>query len=193
MSIQQHIRRTFLAGAFSAMPIAITAFLVWWINEQTAFIPEHLLGRRIPFFGVLVSIAAIYLIGLAVNSFIGRYCISSADRILEHVPGLKGVYAAWKHVSFTPGGGEGTFSRVVLVPDESGQMRLLGFCSGEPLAGAAEVYCVFIPNAPNPIQGRVCFVRQEKICFLEMGNEEAFKVLLSTGNYVPKEIAQALK
>jgi len=73
----------------------------------------------------------------------------------------------------------------VLIPDESGTMRLLGFCSGRVIEADEKCYCVFIPSSPNPITGRLYFIRMDRCQFIEMSTEEAFKVILSTGNYVP--------
>jgi uncharacterized membrane protein len=46
-------------------------------------------------------------------------------------------------------------------------------------------YCVFVPSCPNPVNGRLFFVPIDQCLFVEMTPEEAFKVILSTGNYVP--------
>ena len=35
MSVQNHLRNTFLAGAFAAMPIAATAFIVYYVERVT--------------------------------------------------------------------------------------------------------------------------------------------------------------
>ena len=53
----------------------------------------------------------------------------------------------------------------------------------------ANVSFVTIPNAPNPIQGRLYFTRRECCNVLDMTAEEAFKVILSTGNYVSPQIS----
>jgi len=50
-------------------------------------------------------------------------------------------------------------------------------------------YCVFIPSSPNPITGRLYFIRASRCQFIDMTTEEAFKVILSTGNYVPPIVA----
>jgi uncharacterized membrane protein len=83
------------------------------------------------------------------------------------------------------------FARVVLIPDETGQMRTLGFTSGQCVAGSAETICVFVPNAPNPMQGKLYFVDRAKAHFTPLGSEEAFKLLLSTGNYCPADLVPA--
>ncbi|MGH7214822.1 MAG: DUF502 domain-containing protein, partial [Tepidisphaeraceae bacterium] len=148
---------------------------------------------KVPFAGVALAVIAIYLIGLFVTSFLGKWFLGLLDKLLMRLPVLKELYKAWKHVSLTPGGGEGVFGKVCLLPDETGQMMMLGFTSGEAIDGDADTLCVFVPNSPNPVQGKLYFARREKVRMTTLSAEEAFKVLLSTGNYVPSEVAGAIR
>jgi uncharacterized membrane protein len=84
------------------------------------------------------------------------------------------------------------YAKVVLVPSDTGQHHLLGFTDGDPIPGCADTCCVFIPNVPNPVTGRLLFVKRAECRVLAIGNEEAFKFLLSNGNYVPAEVGAAL-
>jgi uncharacterized membrane protein len=67
--------------------------------------------------------------------------------------------------------------------------RMLGFTSGDALPGDPESCCVFVPNAPNPITGRLYFVRRDRCRLLDITADDAFKVILSNGNYVPQQVA----
>jgi uncharacterized membrane protein len=103
------------------------------------------------------------------------------------------LYKAWKQVSLTPGGGEGIYGKVVLVPDGRGEQHVIAFSSGECVSKDCEIVAVFVPNAPNPVTGRVAFVHRKDIIVLDMTSEEAFKLLISSGNYVPTELAAAME
>lgn len=189
--IQKHLRSTFLAGIFSAIPVAVTAFLIWYIDNKTRFITEALIGTAIPFLGIVIALAAIYLCGLVATTLLGKFFLGLIDRGLSRVPIFRQLYLAWKQISLTPGGTEGMFSRVVLISDEGGLTKLLGFCSGQPLENDPETVCVFVPAAPNPMNGRLHFVRRERCTFVEMSAEDAFKIILSTGNYIPPAVGTA--
>ena len=189
--INNHLRKTFLAGAFAAVPIAVTIYILYIVDAQTRIITQWLFGKPLPIIGLLIAIAAIYLFGLATTSLLGKFFVNLVDGLLSRVPVLKQFYASWKQIALTPGGSEGTFSRVVLIPDETGRSRTLGFCSGEPIDGDPDTYCIFVPASPNPLNGRLYLIRRERIIFLNVSNEEAFKMLLSAGNYVPSEIGKA--
>jgi uncharacterized membrane protein len=183
------VRTTFIAGIFAFIPLAVTAFILWWIDDKTVIFTDWLFHRRIHFLGVLLTLAAIYAIGIVTNSLLGKYILRLLDAIIMRLPGIRLLYQGWKQIALTPGGTEGTFSRVVLIPDETGTMRLMGFCSGRIIMADEPCYCVFIPSSPNPITGRLYFIRASRCQFIDMTTEEAFKVILSTGNYVPPIVA----
>lgn len=184
-----NIRTTFIAGIFAFIPLAVTAFILWWVDDKTVIFTSWLFGHRIHFLGVLLTLAAIYATGVLTNSLVGKYFLRLVDAIIMRLPGIRLLYQGWKQIALTPGGTEGTFSKVVLIPDETGTMRLMGFCSGRLIEADEPCYCVFIPSSPNPITGRLYFIRANRCQFIQMSTEEAFKVILSTGNYVPPIVA----
>jgi uncharacterized membrane protein len=192
--IQNHLRKTFLAGIFAAVPVAVTGFIVWYVDNKTRGISRYLFnGREVPIVGIVIAIGAIYLCGLIATTLLGRFFLRVVDSILSRLPILRQFYIAWKQIALTPGGTEGTFSRVVLIPDETGATHLLGFSSGRTIDGDDQTYCVFVPAAPNPVNGRLYFVRKEKCVFIDVLPDEAFKVILSTGNYIPEAVGVAAK
>jgi uncharacterized membrane protein len=191
--IQAHFRQTFLAGIFAVVPLAVTGFIIWWINDKSMTETQWLFGKRVPFLGIVLALAAIYLAGLVATTLLGRFFLKIIDRVLASVPVLRTLYMAWKQVALTPGGTEGVFSKVVVIPDETAATYLLGFSNGRAIDGDLDTYCVFVPAAPNPINGRLYFVRREKCQFVDVSPEEAFKVILSTGNYVPAGVGEAIR
>jgi uncharacterized membrane protein len=186
------MRRTFLAGVFAAVPIAVTAIVIWYIESRTRDVVASITGRNIPFLGVGLSIVLIYLAGLLVTSLVGQYILGSLDRFLSRLPGLRDLYRIWKQVALTPAGTLGMFAKVILVRDETGSLYYLGFSSGHPIPGDDNTFCVFVPNYPNPIAGRIYFVPANLCLTLDMSVDEAFKAIVSGGNYLPDIIGQAL-
>jgi uncharacterized membrane protein len=191
--LQKHFRNTFLTGIFAAIPLAVTLFVIWYVESTTRQPLRDYLNLNIPFIGVILAIALIYVLGLVVNSLVGKWVISAVDRLLLRVPLLKDLYQAWKQVTITPGGKEGMFAKVVLVPVENKGTRAIAFTSGDPIPGDPTTCCVFVPAMPNPISGRLYFIPIRDCIPLGISVEEAFKLLLSGGNYVPPEIGEATR
>src|SRR5688572_15254291 len=105
--LNNHLRKTFLAGVFAAVPVVVTAFVVWYVDHNTRVISRYLFGKPVPFVGIVIAIAAIYLGGLIATTLLGKWLIGLIDRLLSRVPGFSQLYAAWKQIALTPGGGEG--------------------------------------------------------------------------------------
>lgn len=181
--MQAHVRNKLVAGALAAIPVAVTLFILWYVDSQT----RALFGLRQPFVGIGIAILGIYLLGLFVTSVVGQYLLHLADAVLRRVPGLRPLYESWKQVAITDVQ-EGIFTHVVLIPDEGGRGCLLGFTSGHPIEGDPGIACVFVPNSPNPTSGRLYFVPAARCIPLDLRPQDALKVIVSGGNYVPRPI-----
>jgi uncharacterized membrane protein len=186
--IKAHFERKFLAGALAAIPVAVTVFILWYVDAEV----RRLLPLPYPVVGILVALVAIYLLGVFVTSLIGRYLLKAVDWTLNHLPGLRDLYRTWKQIAVTPDMNTGVFARVVMIPDETGRLRMLGFSSGRPIEGSTDMVCVFVPASPNPTSGRLYFVNIADCRFLEVGAQEALKFIISGGNYVPVAVGASL-
>jgi uncharacterized membrane protein len=179
--LQTHLRNKFLAGIVAAAPIVVLVLGILWIEEHTRPLAEWI-GYPYPGLGIVLALAGVYLLGVVVTSLFGRVILGGFDHVLRRVPGLKLLYQAWKDVLIVSTGKKDIYSQVVLVPMPEGAGVQLGFTNGEETPAGL---CVFLPNAPNPITGRLLLVPKGNCRFVDMPMEEAFKFLLSTGNYVP--------
>lgn len=179
--LKNHFRNTFLAGIFAVIPIAVTAFAIWYAETKT----RALFQVTIPFLGVAIAIASIYVLGLAVSSFLGKWTLQLLDRSLAKTPLLREAYSAWKQVVITPGGSAGIFAKVVLVPEGNNRWAI-AFTSGDILPN--HTACVFVPAAPNPTSGRLYLLPADHLRHLPVSTENAFKMILSGGNFIPDNL-----
>ena len=191
--LKDHLRKTFLSGFFVALPVGITVGILIYVESKTrewakAVLPANI---TIPFIGIILTVLLVYLSGLAVTSFAGQMLLGAIDRFLSRLPVLRELYRAWKQVSFTPTGSGGIFANVVLISDETGRFWMMGFSTAQPIPNDPNVTAVFVPAAPNPTSGRIYFVRRDQCRILDMHADEAFKLILSGGTYVPKAIGEA--
>lgn len=182
-----HFRSKFLAGVLAAIPLGITVFLIVYVDSFT----QKIVPLPYPFLGILIGLVFIYFLGIFVTSFVGRHLLRLFDRLLGRLPGLRDFYRTWKQVLVTPDLNTGLYAHSVLIPDESGQVRLIGFTSGRPIPGNPDLLCVFVPNCPNPITGRLYFVNRGQCQFLKVPTREAMKCVVSGGNYIPEGIEPA--
>jgi uncharacterized membrane protein len=178
--LRTHLRNKLVAGALAAGPVAVTFFILWYVDTKA----RAIIGVNVPFLGTALTVIAIYLLGLFVTSFIGQWLLGLADRALRRIPGLRALYRSWRQVALTDAN-DGIFTHVVLVPDDSGRGCVLGFTNGHAIEGDPGLLCVFIPGSPNPTTGRLYFVPSVRCIRLDLSPQEALKMLISGGNYIP--------
>ena len=183
--LQVHIRNKLFAGALAAVPVAVTLFILWYIDSKS----RELLHVHTPFVGIAIAIGVIYGLGVFVTSVAGRFLLGVTDKLLRRVPGLRALYRSWKQVALADTQ-VGIFAHVVLVPDDAGRGCVLGFTSGHAIEGDPGLSCVFVPGSPNPTTGKLYFVPTTRCIRLEMSPQEALKVIISGGNYVPSAIGK---
>ncbi len=181
--LKTHLRNKLVAGVLAAGPVAVTLFILWYVDSKA----RDLIGVRVPFLGIGLAVFTVYVLGLFVTSVVGQFVLGLADRALRRIPGLRALYRSWRQVALTDAG-EGIFTHVVLVRDETGLGCVVGFSSGHAIDRDPGVQCVFIPGSPNPTTGRLYFVPTHRCMRLDLAPQEALKMIISGGNYVPEAI-----
>ena len=184
-SLQSHLRNKLVAGLLAAIPVAVTCFIIYYVDSKS----RELLHVHTPFVGIAIALGVIYLLGVFVTSVIGQFLLRAFDRILRRVPGLRDLYRSWKQVALADTQ-VGMFAHVVLVPDDAGRGCVLGFTSGHSIEGDPGLSCVFVPSSPNPTSGKLYFVPTTRCIRLDMSPQEALKLLISGGNYVPGSVGK---
>jgi uncharacterized membrane protein len=179
--LSKHVKNKFVAGLIAAIPLAITLFLIFYVDSMV----QKVVRLPYPFLGVLLSLAVLYCLGVFVTSLVGQYLLRTLNRVLERIPGLRDLYRTWKQLVVTPELNSGMFAKVVLLPDESGQHHLLGFSTGRTIIDGGDRLCVFVPNSPNPITGRLYFTSMKRCQFPPVSSKDALKAVVSSGNYMP--------
>jgi uncharacterized membrane protein len=186
--LQAHLRNKFLAGILAAVPLVILVVGGLWVEEKTRPLAAGV-GLDYPGLGILIALVAVYLLGLLVTSLMGRFFLGLIDHTLRRIPGLKLLYQAWKDILVVGAGKKDMYSHVVYVPSPDSRGVQLGFTNGDPTPNDPASLCVFLPNVPNPITGRLIIIERAQCRPTNLSMEEAFKFLLSTGNYFPADKA----
>jgi uncharacterized membrane protein len=183
--LKTHFRNKMVAGLLAAIPVVVTIFILWYVDSKA----REVLHVRTPLVGVAITILAVYVLGVFVTSVIGQFVLRVFDTVITRVPGLRDLYRSWKQVALTDTR-DGIFAHVVLVPDDAGRGCVLGFTSGHAIEGDPGLSCVFVPGSPNPTTGRLYFVPTTRCIRLEMSPQEALKLIISGGNYVPPTVGK---
>lgn len=94
------IAKIFLKGLAAILPVAITiALLVWFfslIEGTVGFVIKKLIGPEyyFPGLGLIIGLIAVFLIGFAMNAWIGQKLYKLTDKLFKRIPLVKALYGA---------------------------------------------------------------------------------------------------
>jgi uncharacterized membrane protein len=195
-----------LVGLFLTAPVVATILIFRFLFRfATAWIPTErfpewahfLQGYPLRVISLLVLLAALYLVGLLVRSFIGRRLYQLGDRVLEQIPLIKGIYIAVRQISeslFTQR--KTLFKEAVLLEYPRRGLFSMAFTTAgippdmaKPLLEreAPDEPCitVFVPTTPNPTSGVLIMVPRSRTVRLDMSVQEALTFVMSAGAVLP--------
>ncbi len=189
--LSTHISRCFLAGIVALLPIGGFVFTVVYLE---ATIAGSWLARQ-PFYfpglGLLATAAAIYLIGLTVSTFLGRWLWTRVDLVFDSLPALGRLYQTLKQIIGYGEGKDAIFQRVILIRGSEPDGSELGLVTNETTdASGVRKLVVFVPGAPNPTTGRLIVIDESRTTALAVTVNDALKTLLSVGK-TPLSLAPA--
>jgi len=198
--LKHFIKTNLLAGILFLTPILATffflRFLFNWMDAILKFLPEplrpeNILPFKIPGLGLFMLFATVVLTGFLVRNYLGRKIVRVWDRIIDNIPLVNKLYQAVKQLVETIFNcSPHDFQRVVLVEFPKEGSYALGFvtglATGETQRKTSEdVLNVFVPTTPNPTSGFFLMIPKKSVIYMEMGVEDAFKLLVSGGIISP--------
>lgn len=202
------VRTYFFTGLLVAGPLAITAYISWWLIGMVdgwmkplipyRYNPDNYLPFPVPGFGIVVAFFALTVLGFLTASLVGRTVLDFGERILSRMPFVRSLYKGVKQIFETVFKQDGTsFRRVGLIEWPTEGLWSLCFVT-EPtrgrlaakLPGSGEGYLnLFVPCTPNPTTGYFVVVHQDRVTDIDLTPEEAFKLIMSMGIIQPGDVA----
>lgn len=186
------LRRIFLTGIFTAIPIYITIqllqLMIGLMDRILAPIITRTLGFHIPGLGMLMMVLFIFLLGLLVTNFLGRRLYNFVENVLLKVPIVSNIYNTVKQIvqTFSPENRK-AFQKVIWLEYPRKGIWSLGFVTGQSSSGdGVPYYNIFIATTPNPTSGFVIFVPVSETIEAKLSIEEGFKLLISGGMLSPE-------
>ncbi|MEE2762508.1 MAG: DUF502 domain-containing protein, partial [Pseudomonadota bacterium] len=199
------LRNYFLTGFIITAPLFITIYLIWsfiqWVDSWVvpyipkAYNPDTYLPYSVPGVGLLAAIIAITLIGFLTANFIGRTIVNYGEEFVGRMPFVRNIYNGLKQIFQTVFSSESaTFQQVGLIEYPRPGLWALVFIAtetrgevdGRLKSMGKNTLSVFLPTTPNPTSGFLLFVPREDVILLDMGVEDAAKLVISAGLVSPK-------
>lgn len=190
------IRRIFLTGLVVLLPSLITIYVLGFtfnaIDSLLGNLFSTWFGIEIPGLGFVVTVAAIFGVGLVATNVFGNRVLKFVEASFANLPLIKPIYNSIRQiiVAFS-GQRKNVFESVAMIEYPRKGLYAIGFVTGQ---GAGEVQAktdkevvsVFLPTTPNPTSGVLLLVPQEDVAPLEMSVEEALKLIISAGVVIPE-------
>jgi uncharacterized membrane protein len=200
----QRLRSWFFTGLVLFGPVAVTAYIAWWVvntvdNWVAPWVPRDLtpdayLPFHLPGFGVVIALVGLTLLGFLAANIIGRTLVSFGEGVLDRTPLVRGVYKGLKQVFQTVFSQSGTqFRKVGLVEFPVKGSWSIVFVSSAPgdviasaLPGEKPMISVFMPCTPNPTTGFFFYIASDDVIELPISADEAAKLIMSAGLVQPE-------
>lgn len=202
-SIFAYLRRWFFAGLLVTAPIVVTVYIIWLVidlidGQVAKLLPEYLnpqqyLDFHLPGFGLIIGTVVIMIIGATTTGIVGRSLVRLGERLVNSVPFVRTVYGSIKQIMETIMASQSdAFREVVLVEYPRRGIWAIGFVTGATKGeiqnmSSENLVNVFVPTTPNPTSGFLLFFHREDTVRLDMGVEEAVKMVVSGGIVTPED------
>ncbi|MFT7528852.1 MAG: putative membrane protein [Arenicella sp.] len=181
----------FIKGLLFTLPVALTiGILVWvfrvaeslFIQPLTFILPDAL---HFPGMGALVSIAAIYLVGLAIHGRFLSFIFRWMELAFNKIPVFNIVYRNIREmIDFVSGGKDGELDRVVLVSFDK-DVKLIGFVTNPSISlplqrndSDEKLNAVYMPMSYQ-MGGYVLYLPESRLQTLNMSTKEAMQRVLT--------------
>ncbi len=208
--------RYLVAGLMVWVPLIVTIWVTWIFVKGPGFGIEKLIrqlihilnnvGQRVeplsflaylyyvPGLGFLVVILVFLSTGLVARYLVTRKVIRFGEWIVERIPLISTVYRAVQQIRDVFVSREGAvFQKVCLVEYPRPGLFAVAFITStekgivQQKAGR-ELVAIFLPTTPNPTSGYLLYVPPDQITELNITVEDAMKLIVSGGAYIPPEL-----
>jgi uncharacterized membrane protein len=199
--------RPFIAGLFVVLPVVLTvALLAWVVNFVYGFVgPGSLFGRGLValgigfvssqivayLIGIGIVLAAIYLLGLMVETSVRQRLGHLIDTLLHRIPLVGNIYDLAKQVVAIVDRKDGdtlqSMRPVWCFFGGEGGAAVLALCPlPNPIMIGEEPYtAVLVPSAPVPVGGALIYVPTKWVKPADIGVELLTSIYVSMGMTPP--------
>lgn len=181
-ALGQHITKCVIAGLVAILPIGGLILTIAYLESLISSSGLSKLAFYFPGMGLLLAVLAIYLVGLTVSTFVGKWFWSTCDAMLNKLPALGKLYQSLKQILGYGEGDDAIFHETVLItsPDKVGEE--IGLITNSiTLPDGETKYVVFVPGSPNPTAGRLIITQPDHVRKIPATTNDALRVLVALG------------
>jgi uncharacterized membrane protein len=173
--VLKNLRNYFVSGLLFWIPLGLSVVLIKFFLETlnnlipSQYLPKVLsdLSSSIPGSGIILVLLIMLVTGILVNNFIGRKLLQLWNKLLNKIPGFRGIYNALKQLSdtvFSPSGK--SFKKALLIQYPRKGLWTIAFQTSDYQGEVAkiigkELINIYVPTTPNPTSGFFIMLAKE--------------------------------
>ena len=172
----------FLAGVMVLVPLALTAYLVYWMGSALDGLGGMILPNVAlpPGVGVIILIIVVYLVGLVTRLWFFQAFWSMIERIITAMPGVKLLYESIRDLLQLFGGDAAKMGQVVQYSPPGSSMKMLGVRTNDnpPYAKGAmngKTVAVYLPFS-YMFGGITVYCEPDRLEEVDMSVEQCMKL-----------------
>lgn len=173
------LAKTFLKGLLVVVPIAVTAYVVWFVvSTVDGWLPLHVPGA-----GLALTVAFILLVGFAASRAVGRKAFDMLEHALKRVPVVKLLYSSLRNLLNAFVGDKRSFDTPVVVDLVEGRgIKVLGFVTCKRFADPNLVghVAVYVPQSYN-FAGYLLVVPKDRVHPVDADGASCMAFIVSGG------------
>lgn len=181
----------FLLGLLAAMGTPFLLAAATLVTPFAATLADWLRDSDLQrFVAVLLTLAALYGIGVFASLVLGRKLLEAFERMLGRLPLVQTIYGGTKRFLQTLRKPPATGQRVVLISFPTPEMRAVGFVTKvmKDTETGRELAAVYVPTSPNPTSGYIEIVPLDEVVQTDWTMEEAMTFVMTGGTNAPDHI-----
>lgn len=189
--IKNKVASIFWKGFFTILPVYLTFYFIYWLVTSV----ERGLGQLLktiigtwyfPGLGLLMTIAAIFVVGVLMQVYIAQYFIQLIEKIVQRMPLIGDLYSSIQSLTkYLSSSGRVEGKEVVMV--EFNGIELLGIVTRSDFSKAPDgivekedLISVYLPMSYQ-IGGFTIYLPKDKIRKVDMTQKSALKWALIGG------------
>ena len=192
-----HVKKYVMRGFLAIIPLMLSVLVIHLlyvnIDQRVVRLVDQTIGFSFPGLGIILSLAALYLLGIVGSNIIGKKTLDIIEKITERLPFIKTTYQVGKQLADTLSLPEKqAFKRAVLVDYLKPGIWTIDFVTGKIIdrKNNDEVLLkVFVPTPPNPTSGTMVVVKESETRDPGWTIEKAIRAVVSGGIIGPSEIS----
>lgn len=198
MGFGSRLKNSFVTGLVVITPLVVTVYVIDFMRRIAVgfvnpFIRDYGLARytaNIELLAQIIALASVFFV-IVVLGYTARWSITQRaiwqiSRAVTFIPLVGTLYNSVTQVSNAIVDRSTKYDRAVLVEYPRTGMYMIGLVTGESdpvveTVTGSKTYAVYVPNAPNPVSGRLLLLPEEQIHEVDMSVGQGLRTVITTG------------